>query len=71
MHGLIALYFGYAIYLAIFFRCKRRDSLYRKITIVLTIKILLLTAIYLAFFKHKMTLEERQKHLQSIIINQS
>lgn len=71
MYGILALYLGYIIYLVIFFRCKNRSNLYRKITIFFGIKLALLTAIYLAFFNNKMTKEERQQHIQSIIINQN
>lgn len=71
MYGIIALHIGYAIYLAIFLRHKDPSKLYRKVTILLGIKLALITAIYLAFFNHKMTREERQKNIQSVIINQS
>jgi hypothetical protein len=67
MHGLISLYLGYIIYLVIFFRVKKRDGLYRKVTILLGIKLLLLTAIYLVFFSNKMTKEQRQQNLEQII----
>ncbi len=67
MHGLISLYLGYIIYLVIFFRAKKRDGLYRKVTILLGIKLLLLTAIYLVFFSDKMTKEQRQQNLEQII----
>jgi hypothetical protein len=68
MHGLISLYLGYIIYLIIFFRVKKRDSLYKKVTILLGIKLLLLTAIYLVFFSDKMTKEQRQSHIENLII---
>lgn len=55
MHGLIALYLGYAIYLVVFFRYKNRDATARKITIFLAIKLVLLTIIYLLFFVDKMS----------------
>lgn len=66
MYGLISLYLGYAIYLVIFFRSKRRDALAKKITIFLGIKLVLLTAIYLVFFSEKMTKEQRQQNLQNL-----
>lgn len=71
MYGLLALYLGYIVYLVIFFRHKNPSKLYRKITILLAIKLALLTAIYLAFFDHKMTKEQRRKNIDSIIINQT
>ena len=70
MHGLISLYLGYAIYLVIFFRAKRRDPLYQKVTILLAIKLLILTALYFAFFDKKMSKEQRQTNIENLIINQ-
>ena len=70
MHGLIALYIGYAIYLMFFFRSKNRDFLSKKITILLGLKLVILTSIYLLFFNNKMTKLERQEKLQQLIINE-
>lgn len=69
MHGLIALYLGYAIYLVIFFRSKEKNFLGKEITIILALKLVLLTAIYLLFFSDKMTKQDRQESVQKIIIN--
>lgn len=70
MHGLIALYLGYAIYLVIFFRSKKRDFLSKKITIFLGVKLAILTLLYFAFFSEKMTKHERQERLQNLITNE-
>ncbi len=70
MYGLISLYLGYLVYLIIFLRRKRHDILYRKITIILGVKLLILTFLYFAFFSHKMTKVERSKNIQNLIINQ-
>jgi hypothetical protein len=67
MHGLIALYLGYAIYLVIFFRYKSRDAMARKITIFLAIKLVLLTIIYLLFFADKMSPSARQQNFEQKI----
>jgi hypothetical protein len=68
MYGLIALYLGYAIYLVIFFRSKEKNFLGKEITIILGIKLVLLTAIYLLFFSDKMTKKQRQESVQQVII---
>jgi len=70
MHGLIALYIGYAIYLAFFFRCKKRDFLSKKITLFLALKLVILTSLYFLFFNNKMTKLERQEKLQQLIITE-
>ncbi len=67
MYGLVALYIGYFVYLLIFFRAKKRDALGKKITIFLGLKLVLLTVIYLKFFNHKITKEQRQENLQNLI----
>ena len=62
MYSLITLYSGYAVYLIIFFRkkksikktAKKNIFLYREITIILGIKLILLTLIYFYFFSNKM-----------------
>ena len=69
MHGLIALYFGFAIYLVIFFRSKKPSALAKKTTIFLGIKLLLISLIYFLFFSQKFTKLERQENIKSIIIN--
>ncbi|MBU6141135.1 MAG: hypothetical protein KGP29_06250 [Proteobacteria bacterium] len=71
MHGLISLYLGYAIYLIIFFRLKKRTPLLKKITIFLGIKLLSLTLIYALFFSEKMTKSDRQEQVEKLIINQN
>lgn len=70
MYGLIALYLGYLIYLVIFFRSKKRDFLSKEVTIILGVKLVVLTIVYLVFFSEKMTKVEREKNIQKIIINQ-
>ncbi len=68
MYGLISLYLGYLIYLIIFFRFrKRNNSLYKKITIFLGVKLLFLTILYFVFFDNKITKEERQNDLQNLV----
>lgn len=69
MYGLISLYLGYAIYLVLFFRAKKRDAMSKKITIFLGIKLLILTLLYFLFFSDKMTKTERQERLQNLITN--
>jgi hypothetical protein len=70
MHGLISLYLGFLIYLVIFFRYHRRSAIARKITIVLGVKLLILTVLYFLFFAQKMTKEQRKESLEKIIINE-
>ena len=70
MHGLIALYLGFFLYLIIFLHFKKRDALAKKITIFFAIKLLLLTALYFGFFAKKMTKEQRQKNIENIITSQ-
>ena len=61
MYSLITLYFGYFVYLIIFFRKKKlikitnkkNFSIYREITIILGIKLILLSIIYFYFFSNK------------------
>jgi hypothetical protein len=61
MYSLITLYFGYFVYLIIFFRKKKLIQktkeksflVYREITIILGIKLILLTVIYICFFSNK------------------
>lgn len=61
MHSLIILFLGYVIYLIIFFRKKillkknhkKISFLYQEITIILGIKLVLITIIYLYFFNNK------------------
>lgn len=67
MYALIALYIGFAIYLIIFFRFRKTDNLAKKITIFLAIKLVVLTIIYLLFFSEKMTQDQRQKNIKTII----
>lgn len=67
MYGLISLHLAYAIYLVIFFRTKKRNALYKKITILLGIKLVILTTIYFAFFSHKMT----NQNIQKVILTQN
>jgi hypothetical protein len=67
MHGLIALYLGFFIYLIFYFRFKKKNALAKKITIFLAIKLLFLTILYLIFFSDKMTKEQRQKNIETII----
>jgi hypothetical protein len=69
MYGLIALYLGYVIYLVVFFRFHQRSALAKKITILLGIKLLLITILYFSFFSQKITKSERQKNIESIIVN--
>lgn len=69
MYGLIALYLGYAIYLIIFFRSKKTDFLSKKVTIVLGVKLLILTLLYFLFFDHKMTRDQRKENIQHVIID--
>jgi len=69
MYGLVSLYIGYAIYLIVFFRFKKRDFLSKKIAIVLAIKLALLTLLYFTFFNNKMTKEQRIKNLHNLITN--
>lgn len=71
MYGLISLYLAYAIYLVIFFRSKKCDLLYKKITILLATKLVILTSIYFAFFSHKMTKLERNQNIQKVILTQN
>lgn len=66
MYTLIMLYSGYFIYLAIFFRCKSKDRIYKKVTIILAVKLVILTILYLMFFSDKMTKEERIENLGKI-----
>lgn len=68
MYGLISLYLGFVIYLIIFFRSKKRDFLSKKVTIVLALKLVLLTVIYFYFFSEKMTKVERGKNLEKVIL---
>ena len=68
MHGLIALYLGYIIYLVIFFRAKKRDRFYKEITVILGLKLLLLTSLYFFFFDHKMTKTERKENVKNVIL---
>lgn len=68
MHGLIALYLGYAIYLIIYFHHKKPDFLSKKVTIFLGIKLIILTVLYFCFFNHKMTKEERTENIETIIL---
>jgi len=70
MHGLIALYIGYAIYLALFFCCKKRDFLSKEITLFLALKLVILTSLYFLFFNNKMTKQERQESLQQLIVTE-
>jgi glucan phosphoethanolaminetransferase (alkaline phosphatase superfamily) len=67
MYSLLALYIGFTIYLIIFLRFKKTDNLARKITIFLTLKLAILTIIYFMFFSEKMTKEQRQKNIETII----
>ena len=67
MFTLLALYIGFAIYLIIFLRFKKTDSLARKITALLALKLAILTIIYFMFFSEKMTKEQRQKNIETII----
>lgn len=61
MHSLITLYCGYFIYLIIYFRkkklikkhSKKNIFLYKEVTIILGIKLVLLTLIYCYFFSNK------------------
>ncbi len=61
MYSLITLYLGYLIYLIIFFRKKnllkksnkKISFLYQEITIILGIKLILITFIYYYFFNNK------------------
>lgn len=69
MYGLITLYLGYIIYLVIFFRTKKHNFLYKEITIILGIKLIILTALYIFFFSHKMTKIEKTQKIQNIILN--
>lgn len=69
MHGLAILYLGYFIYLTIYFRYDAPTKLAKKITLFLGIKLLVLTAVYFAFFHHKMSKYERQQQLDKLIIN--
>jgi hypothetical protein len=68
MYGLLALYFGYLIYLIFYFRHKKPDSLVKKITIFFGIKLIILTMLYFFFFSHKMTKEERKINIETIIL---
>lgn len=67
MYGLICLYAGFAIYLIIFFRCKKTDFLSKKITILLGIKLTILTVLYFSFFSEKMIKEERKENFETLI----
>lgn len=67
MYGLLSLYLGYVIYLAIFFHYKKHDQLSKKITIFLGIKLIILTFLYFFFFSHKMTKVERMESFKTII----
>jgi len=72
MYGLLSLYLGYLIYLIIFFRSsKSGNSLYKKITIFLGIKLLFLTLLYFAFFDNKISKKERQENLEKLITKTS
>jgi hypothetical protein len=61
MYSLITLYCGYFIYLIVFFRqkkfikknSKKNIFLYKEVTIILGIKLILLTLIYYYFFSNK------------------
>lgn len=72
MYGLLALYLGYFVYLFLFFyfasNTKYIDLLYKKITIVLGIKLAILTVLYFFFFSEKMSQEERKENIQKLIL---
>lgn len=68
MYALITLYFGYLVYLTLLFFYKKKDYLSKRIAILLAFKLIVLTVLYVLFFSQKMTKEERQKNLQTIIL---
>jgi len=68
MYSLIALYIGFFIYLIFYLRFKKKDALAKKITIFLAIKLLFLTILYLIFFSDKMTKEQRQTNINTILV---
>jgi 4-amino-4-deoxy-L-arabinose transferase-like glycosyltransferase len=70
MYGLISLYLAYVIYLIIYFRSDKRDLLYKKITLILGLKLIILTSLYLAFFNQKMTKDERNNNIQNLILTE-
>ncbi len=71
MYGLIALYLGYALYLIIFIRSKKRDFLSKEITFFLGLKLVALTLLYFFFFSDKMTKLEREKNIQNLIVTEN
>ena len=71
MYGLIALYLGYIIYLGLFFYSKKRDFLSKEITIILGIKLIILTFLYFFFFSEKMTKTERKENIYKLILTQN
>ena len=68
MHTIITLYLAYIIYLVIFFRSQNRSFLYKEITVILGLKLVILTSIYFLFFDHKMTKEQKQEGVYESIV---
>jgi hypothetical protein len=71
MHTIITLCLGYIVYLVIFFRVKDRSFLYKEITVILGIKLVIISALYFCFFDQKMTKNQKEENVYKLIVTKN